>query len=97
MAVLGQAMLEYSRMSAQSALVADFSGELTERSMLERKGNDVLDTLEWRRTMRSNEPFRYHDFDPAVGLASVPVSLLQDLLMELGKANVILIAVLIDV
>jgi hypothetical protein len=46
--------------------------------------------------MRPGEALGYDDPDPTVELARVPVSLLQDLLMERRKAKVVLVATLID-
>lgn len=47
--------------------------------------------------MRPREAFGYHDSNPAVELACVPMPLLQDLLMERGEAKAVLVAILIDV
>jgi hypothetical protein len=64
--------------------------------MLKRKGNDIRHTLKRRRTVWSREPFGDNDPDPPMGLSSIPVALLQDFLVELREAEIILIPILIN-
>ena len=47
--------------------------------------------------MRPTEALGDHDSDSAVQLGCIPVSLLQNLLMERRKTEVILIATFVDV
>lgn len=64
--------------------------------MLEGKSNDILHSLEGRRAIGPGEPFSNDDPNPTVHLTSVPMSLLQDLMMERGKAKVVLVTIFID-
>jgi hypothetical protein len=61
--------------------------------MLERKGDNVFDSFEWWRAMRTRKPLCENDLDSAVRIAGIPMSLFQDVRMKWGEAEDVLIAV----
>lgn len=93
-------MLEYSRISAAMSvhLVDHRVGAcLTDRSMLERQSDDILDPLEWRRSVRTRKTFSNNDLDPTKQIPSIPMSLLQNLRVEVREAQAVLVPVSIDI
>lgn len=101
MAAFGQAILEYSRTSALESVPSFITTRslrvLTQRGMLKGQGNDILDSFKWGRAVWAGESFSNHDPDPAVKITRIPVSLIQNVLMETGETKAILVAVPIDI
>lgn len=64
--------------------------------MLERKCYDIGNTLERGRAMWTRKPFCDHNPDTPMRFPSIPVTLLQDFLMELRKAQTIRVSSLIN-
>jgi hypothetical protein len=55
--------------------------------MLERKYNDILDSLERWRTIRTREPFRYDNAYTTMGFGCIPDIGINDLGVELREAK----------
>lgn len=84
----GHAMEEPSRMSVNAVrepLATNGQEVRTERSMLKRKGHNVLDTLNGHGKRVSREDFADDNLDPTEIIGGAPVALLEQFLAEGGK------------
>lgn len=64
--------------------------------MLEREYNDIFDSLERWRTIRTREPFRYDNAYTTVSFGCIPDVGINDLGVELREAKYFMISVLVD-
>jgi hypothetical protein len=64
--------------------------------MLKRKSYNIRNALKRRRAMWARETLSDDNPNPPMHLTGVPMTLLQNLVMELRKSEVILVSILID-
>lgn len=64
--------------------------------MLKREYNDIFDSLERWRTIRTREPFRYDNAYTTMSFGCVPDVGINDLGVELREAKYFMISVLVD-
>jgi hypothetical protein len=64
--------------------------------MLEREDDSIFDSFKRRRAIRTRKAFRKHNLDSAHCIAGIPVSLFEDLRVELGKAEIVLVSIAVD-
>lgn len=69
---------------------------LTERSMLEREHDGILDPFKGRRAKWTRETLRKNKSDPTIDITSIPMTLLQDLAVESRKAKHVLVAIAVE-
>lgn len=66
---------------------AVFKGPLTKRSVLERKGDDALDTLVWQVVRLAWKSFRDDNPDAPQLITCIPVVLSKELLVEFWERH----------
>lgn len=78
--------MSVGQVSKSPTLSAVSHGIHTLGSMLEREDDNIFDSLKRRRAIRTRKALCQSDPDSTQCIGSIPVSLIEDLSVELGEA-----------